>query len=127
MRPALESDICKKLVLEVRYLQQLNQLPKGMMLMHIPNEQRGSNNKLRDMLYGKHLKLMGLIPGAPDYCIWYAGGKVAWLEMKRDKTCKQSKNQKEFEQLCIAMETSYLCTYEIDKALEFIKLNAAIQ
>ncbi len=91
------------------------------MLKHIANEHKATGNKYRDMGYLRHLKAMGMIAGAADYDIRYEGGRTASIEFKRDATCKLTENQVRYRSRCVALGIPYLCTYDLDEALAFMR------
>jgi hypothetical protein len=88
------------------------------MTIHIPNEGKRSYNIARQLLS------MGMLTGCADYLILLYGGRVIAIEFKRDKTCKLTDAQKAFRDQCLRMKIPYLCTYQVDEALEFVKLHA---
>lgn len=61
----------------------------GICYLHIPNEGKRSKS------YGKRCKRLGLKKGAPDILIFEPRGQFCGLalEMKKDKTCKPTKEQ----------------------------------
>lgn len=82
-------------------------------MIHIANE------NISSPAYRSHLKAMGLLPGVPDYMILFEGG-VAFIEIKRDKTCKMTKAQKIFTELLTVFNIPWICTYDKDKVIEFL-------
>lgn len=91
------------------------------MILHIPNEHKQTGSKVRDIAYLKHLVAMGMLPGAADYIVIYEGARVAAIEFKRDKAGTKIKgNQLVFKEHADKLGIPYLCTYDIDLAIEFL-------
>lgn len=109
-----ERDISIAFFKQFQVLQSLKQFKKGVCLFHIANE-RKCNFK-----YGRLLKDMGVMAGVADYCLLMEGGKVAFIEFKRDKRSKQNDNQKEFQRQCEAMQIPYVVAYTPEQAIQFI-------
>ena len=118
-----ESQLCKAFVREVHYLQQCNQFSAPFKLIHIANERLKTNNKHLDQHYTGHLISMGMILGVPDYLISYQHGYHAWIEMKKCSKSRVQPSQKAFKQHCESMNIPHLITWEIDKAIAFIRLH----
>lgn len=121
-----ESTLCKQFVNGIFQRRAYSFYDGDFELIHIPNERIGSGNKFNDIMYHKHLKSMGMLPGAPDYVILYslpmeAFCRVAAIEFKRDKSCKLSENQKIFKSRCSDLAIPYLCTWSLDEAYDFVK------
>jgi hypothetical protein len=109
-----ESILCKQFVMQFKYEQAYKQLPDDMLLIHIPNENISSPS------YRIHLKTMGLMAGVLDYMVLYTGG-IAFIEFKRDKTCKLTKHQQKFILMLKALNIQYLVTCCIEEAITFLK------
>jgi hypothetical protein len=116
-----ESDLCKSFIRQVKTRQCYNYYGTPFEILHIANEHKATNNRLKDIMYLKHLVAMGLLPGAADYFILYKPGKIASIEFKRNKASKLTENQKKFKARCVDLGIPYLCTYDIDEALDFMK------
>jgi len=110
-----EKDISKAFFIRFQTLQQYKQFNKNVFVFHVANEQ--NNNPL----YTMQLKKMGLIAGVADYCILIEGGKVAFMEFKRNAKCKLSEAQKQFQSLCESFEIPYAVVWDVDNAIDFIK------
>lgn len=119
MKEPTETDICKSFIRQVRMLEALKQFDREFIIMHVANESR-SGNKLQAIIFTKQLMAMGMLPGAPDYIIIYAPGKVAAIEFKRNKSSKLSENQKEFKRRCDLMGVPYLCTFDKEIAITWM-------
>lgn len=121
VKEAKESDLCKAFIRNVKKLKAYNYYKTDFEIVHVANERISTGNKVRDSIYGNHLVSMGLYPGVADYFILYKPGRIAAMEFKRDKTAKLGKNQLTFKKRCDDMEIKYICTYDIDEALEFVR------
>lgn len=113
-----EGDICIQFYKQVLILQAYNQLPNTIKVFHIANE------SLSSAAYTKKLMRMGLMPGIADYGINIKdpkGGRIAYLEFKRDKTCKQTPAQKEFQAHCEEFYIPYKVVWTVDDAIEWLK------
>lgn len=111
----LEKDICKVFMQRFEVMNAYKQFNKNMFIFHIANEQY--NNRL----YTISLMKMGLKPGVADYCLLMEGGKVAFLEFKRNKSLKISSNQEIFRDVCLKLDIPYGLFYEVDSAIDWIK------
>lgn len=109
-----EKDLCKLFYHRVRVLQDLKQFPFEFFIFHIANEQYTSRG------YTMELIRMGLRSGVADYCILIPGGRVAFLEFKRDSKCKLSEKQESFQKQCLWLEIPYGVSWDVDKAIEWI-------
>ena len=76
------------------------------------------HNTPRNAIDGIRLKRMGMVRGVADLAFLY-NGKSYYLEMKI-KTGKQSKEQKEWEQLITSQGFQYVIIRSIDEFLGFI-------
>ena len=112
-----EKDLCKAFYNQVKFLQQTNYFKQPFFIFHIPNEQRSN------ILYTMHLKKIGLVSGVADYCIVKKGGNAMFIEFKRNNKCKLSPSQTEFMKLCEDLDIKFLMTWDIERALDFIKEN----
>jgi hypothetical protein len=110
-----EKDLCKQFYHRVRILQLHNQFPFGFFIFHVANEQNTSK------AYTFQLLKMGLRPGVLDYCLLLPGGKVAFIEFKRNARCKPTDRQKEFIETCVKLGIPTIVTYDVDEAVEWIK------
>lgn len=116
-----ESDICKLFIRNVKKLRSYNYFKTDFEILHIPNEHKKTTNRVRDISYLKHLVSMGMLAGAPDYLIIYDGAKVAAIEFKRNKAGTRLKgNQLAFKHRANELSIPYLCTYDIEQAVDFL-------
>lgn len=116
-----ESTLCKAFILSVKRLRMYNYYKTDFEIIHIANEIVRCGNPIKDRNYLIHQMNMGMFAGCADYLMLYEGGKIAALEFKRDKSSKLTKNQKHFQSRCLALDIPYVCTYDIDEALYFVK------
>lgn len=56
------------------------------------------NNKAKNKIEGNQMKAKGVVAGVSDFIYLAKNGKVLFIELKTDEG-KQSKEQKEFEQI----------------------------
>lgn len=116
-----EKDICKEFVKLFEFLNFHKQFknqdgtPKPMFMFHIANEQHTTK------AYTLSLKAMGLKAGVADYCFLLPGGRVAFIEFKRDKRCYLSAAQKEFSLICETLNIPYMVAYSVDDAISWIR------
>lgn len=116
-----ESDLCKSFIRQVKTRQAYKYYASEFEILHIANEHKATANRLKDIMYLKHLVAMGLLPGAADYFVLYSPGRIAALEFKRNKSSKLTESQVKFKNLCSTLKIPYMCTYDIDEALDFMK------
>lgn len=121
-----ESQLCEIFVRNVAKLKALGYYKCDFELKHIPNEKPRSGNKKFDANYIFKQIRMGMVLGAADYDISYklpgeSFCRTASIEFKKNKLCKLSPNQKIYKSRCIELNKPYLCTYDIDEAMEFMK------
>lgn len=93
------------------------QFPELKTIYHIPNEGK------RSRIGGADLKKAGLKPGVPDLCLPIARGgwNALYIEMKKDRTCKCTKDQIDFQAL-LAHQGNFCCiAYGFDEAVCCIK------
>ena len=91
--------------------------PELKLLYHITNEGK------RSLANGAALKRAGLKKGVPDLCLPCAKGgyHALYIEMKKDKNCKPSKDQKEWlANLNAAGNLAVVC-HSADEAIETLK------
>lgn len=115
-----ESQLGCILVDTLQLMQNMHILPKDIVLEHVPNETRHTGNAARDIAWHRSLSKQGRIKGFSDYIVWYGGGTIALLELKRAFGSKQSPEQIAFQELSAKMTTPYLCTFELTAAIEFV-------
>jgi hypothetical protein len=111
----LEADICQEFYAQYEELSLLGQFKSDPLVFHVPNERRTSQQ------YGAKLKRMGVVSGVGDYCVVYEGGRVAFIEFKRNAKCKLSIAQEHFKNSCEDLKVPYLLTYRVDEAIDFLK------
>jgi hypothetical protein len=109
-----ESDICISFYHQIQALKNINFFAKEFVLFHIANEQ---NTNVR---YTMHLKKMGLLAGAPDYCCIAENGSVCFLEFKRNAKCKLTESQKAFQGRCIKFKIPYFIAYTEQEGINFL-------
>lgn len=109
-----ERELCKVFYEEVQLRKQLNNFNKNFFIFHVANEQK------TNIAYTLMLKSMGLTSGVADYCILYEGGKVAFIEFKRNKKCKLTKSQEAFKNICEALNVPYFMTCDVQDAIKFL-------
>ncbi len=112
-----EKDICKEFYHKVRMLQQYNAFGFHFFIYHVPNEQNTSVG------YTVELKRMGLRAGVSDYCVMLPGGRVAYIEFKRNEAeaRKKNSNQEAFRKECELLQTPYLLAWDAEVAIEWIR------
>ena len=88
---------------------------KDFIIYHVSNEYKANNE-----WQARHRRDIGIISGVADYTIEYYPGRVAHIELKREKTGRLSPAQKEFRDRCTQLGIPYLCTYDIQTAIDFI-------
>lgn len=110
-----EKQICIAFYKQFSQLQGLNYFKKLIVLFHIANEQYTSKG------YTMSLKAMGLLSGVADYCVLIDGGKVAFIEFKRNAKCKLSPNQLWFKEQCEVMGIPYAVVHTIEAAMAFLQ------
>jgi hypothetical protein len=91
--------------------------PELKLLYHITNEGK------RSLANGAALKRAGLKKGVPDLCLPCAKGgyHALYIEMKKDKKCKPTKDQKEWlANLNAAGNLAVVC-HSADEAIETLK------
>lgn len=74
-----EEALCMKAMERLDRLQ-----PTNARIIHIPNGGARGKTALAGMIIGKKLKMMGTVPGVPDYLILFADGTFAFAEAKLD-------------------------------------------
>ncbi len=116
-----ESVLCKAFILAVKRLKMYNYYKTDFEIIHIANEVVRCGNPIKDRNYLIHQMNMGMLAGCADYLVIYDGGRVAAIEFKRDKKSKLTRNQENFRDRCLQLGLPYLCTYDIDEALAFVK------
>jgi hypothetical protein len=79
------------------------------------------NAGLRTLRMGARMKREGLRSGIADLAIMLPGGRMAWLEMKT-KTGRQSVEQKNFQQICLALGHPYAIARSFEEAEKILKL-----
>ena len=109
-----ESVICKQIVIEVSHLKSLNYFANEFALIHIANE------NVSGLGYRRHLKAIGLMPGALDYLLLYTGG-CAFIEVKRDHKCKLSPMQVKFTKLLDSLGINWIVAHSPQEVTSFIK------
>jgi hypothetical protein len=110
-----EKDLCKQFYHKVCFLQHYNQFNSEFFIFHIANENISSD------AYRIQLGLMGVKAGVADYCILIKGGRVAFLEFKRDSKCKPTPKQKEFSETCLKLEIPYTIKWDVDEAIDWLR------
>lgn len=130
-----ESDLCKIFIAQIQGLENYGQFKRPFILKHNANEQKPIKNRSKKVafgrrnwtkdeieaaIYSKHLKRMGLLPGAPDYDLEVEEGCVA-IEFKTDRTSTQSDDQKAYQAKCDSINKLYYLTWNPMEAVEFTK------
>lgn len=110
-----EKEICKAFYAQYKELESYNQFPKKMLVFHIANEHFTKSGYIFNLL------AIGLTAGVADYCILMEGGKVAFIEFKRNARLKLDKNQKRFKQQCEEFGIQHFVAYTPDDGIEFLK------
>jgi len=111
-----EKQICRDFIRQFEYLRKLNQFEKKMYIFHVINEQ-GSNT----VAYTKSLFSIGMKPGVADYCVMIEGGRVAFLEFKRNSKSPISASQKNFCEICGILGISYAVAWNVEDAISWLK------
>ena len=109
-----ESEICISFYHQIQTLKNMNFFVKEFVLFHIANEQN------TNVKYTMHLKKMGLLAGAPDYCCIAENGSVFFLEFKRNAKCKLTKSQKAFQERCVKFDIPYFVAYTEQEGINFL-------
>lgn len=107
-----ESATCKHFVIQFKQMAWWNLFKKPLALIHIANENISSPG------YRMHLKAMGLMAGVFDYMVLYPGG-VAFIEFKRDKSCKFTPAQKRFSELLNTLNIRWIEANTVEEAITF--------
>jgi len=114
-----EDLICTRFV---NYLKSLisvkQQKVDNLIYFHIPN---GGSRK--SSIEGYKFKLMGVLPGVPDYqFIWKKNGetKFGFIEFKTEKG-RQSESQKQFEADCLDVGAPYAIARSSDQGIQILK------
>ncbi len=96
---------------------QTGRYPELKLLYHIPNEGK------RSVVNGANLKKAGLKKGVPDLCLPVARGNYnsLYIEMKRNKRCRPSAEQIEWQIGLNAEGNRAVVCYSADEAIETIK------
>lgn len=110
-----EKEICTKFFIKFSTLQSCGYFKKKLLMFHVANEQYNNRN------YTMSLQRMGLTAGVADYCVLLEGGKVAFIEFKRNAKAKMSDNQIWFKERCEALDIPYSLHWTIEGAIEFIQ------
>jgi hypothetical protein len=84
-------------------------------VFHVANERKCT------LHYALQLKRVGVVAGIYDYPIIAKGGKIAFLEFKRNAKCKLSPAQHDFRLLCASLGIKTHISWEVEDAIEFIK------
>lgn len=91
--------------------------PELKTIYHIPNEGK------RSRIGGSELRSAGLKAGVPDLCLPVSRGgwNALYIEMKKDRTCRCTQEQLEFQTL-LAHQGNFCCiAYGVDEAIWNIK------
>ncbi len=118
-----EHDHCKQFFSEVMFLLNHRQL-KPFIIYHNANE-RIVDKKKGFVGYFLRLKAIGMRSGVADYVLT-SKDKSIYIEFKRDKSCKLSREQMKFRDECDMLDIPYLCTYEVEKAIAFVRHHFAL-
>lgn len=110
-----EKELCKNFYQRVRLMQEFNQFNDKFFIFHIANEQ------YNNLAYTLSLVKIGLKKGVADYCILLEGGKVAFIEFKRNNKCKLTDSQKEFKEICEILKIPYFLCFEVETGINIIK------
>ncbi len=121
-----ESQLCEMFIRDVAKLKALGYYKSDFQIKHIPNEKPRTGDMRRDKNYIFKQIRMGMVSGAADYDICYklpgeSYCRSASIEFKKNKSCKLTANQKIYRDRCLELGKPYLCTYDIDEALAFMK------
>ncbi len=121
-----ESQICEMFIRNVSKLKALGYYKCDFQIKHIPNEKPRTGDKARDKNFIFKQIRMGMVPGAADYDICYKLPhedfcRTASIEFKKDKSNKLKPNQKIYRDRCQELGKPYLCTYDVDEAMAFLK------
>ena len=79
------------------------------------------NAGIRTLRMGARMKREGLRSGLADLGVMLPGGRMAWMEMKT-KTGRQSIEQKNFQQICLALGHQYAIARSFEEAEKILKL-----
>lgn len=91
--------------------------PELKTIYHIPNEGK------RSRMGGNELRAAGLKAGVPDLCLPVSRGgwNALYIEMKKDRTCRCTKEQLNFQTM-LAHQGNFCCiAYGADEAIFAIK------
>jgi hypothetical protein len=75
----------------------------------------------RTLAGGARMKVEGLTAGVADLCFMLPDGKCAWLELKRSRKQKQSREQLYFQDICAVLEHPYAVAHTFDEAVETLR------
>lgn len=113
-----EKDICKLFYRLASEMNELNQFSHKFLIMHIPNERIKTSTK--DTFYSYNQAWMGTKFGCADYLIAWDTG-CAFIEFKRNRKCKMTKNQEVFAANCRELGIPYFLTWDVDEVIDFMK------
>lgn len=74
-----------------------------------------------DYKYINYMKAEGLTPGVPDLIVLIGNGIVLFLEVKKEKNGKLSKEQEKFKKFCEDNNYNYYCCKGAEDGINFIK------
>ena len=80
------------------------------------------NGEKRDKKTAAILKRMGVLAGWPDITIMTHDGRCVFLEVKRAKGGRLSKDQEDFRDFCLAAKIPWAETRSIDAAREALRM-----
>ena len=81
-----------------------------------------NHNNAKNRIEGAILKGMGLIAGVADMSFLRSDGRIVYIELKI-KGGRQSKAQREFENMARANNAFYFIAYNLDQFQKIIKIH----
>lgn len=114
-RASVENAISKSFIRQVNMYRHYGQFALDFMVFHVPNQQ------VSGPIYGKHMKEMGVLAGVFDYCLFFPGGRIAFIEMKSSKIAPVRPSQRKFAMKLDEYGIPNLITWDTTEAIEFIR------
>lgn len=87
----------------------------GFYVHSIPNEAMGKRSSDAGFSRVHKLRRMGVVTGAADLAVWYAPGRVGYMEVKT-KYGKQTQAQEQFEEDCRTFGIPYDVVRTVEEA-----------
>jgi hypothetical protein len=91
-------------------------VPDMVEVFHIPNG--GRRSKAEAAIF----KSLGVKSGVPDLCLLRGGGRVGFLEVKKDATGRPSENQRAFMAKAVALGVPVAVVWSIDQVRHALRL-----